>query len=212
VDPARWSTDGCGTGQTGGVGEPDIGSTIATNMWSLTARGLARLFSRGDSKREAAEASAIEAAGAAVAAGEQRTEVLAGRWQGRLEALLADHPELRPELESLIAQIRAGANHAVRPRTPRVTPSRLCSTKAFRRTLSASVMADPEAGSHQFVEATGNSQVAGQHHGVQNNYFGGYPDRPAATNVAPLAYILFSGMPRVSTPASIAASQPTSRQ
>lgn len=83
----------------------------ATSGWQAVCRGLARLFGRGDAKREADEAAALETA----VRGGPAPEVLAARWQGRLEALLGEHPELAGELTALVDSVRgtAGSQTAI---------------------------------------------------------------------------------------------------
>ncbi|HEY3505041.1 MAG TPA: hypothetical protein VGN37_19935 [Actinocatenispora sp.] len=76
---------------------------LATTAGRTVLSGLARLLGRGDPARVAAEESALEAA----ASTGTDPAVLAARWQGRLEALLADHPELAGELTALADSVRS---------------------------------------------------------------------------------------------------------
>lgn len=78
-------------------------TTIATGAWGAVCGGLARLFGRDDPARVAAERAALETA----ASTGTDPAVLAARWQGRLEALLADHPELAGELTALAGSVRS---------------------------------------------------------------------------------------------------------
>jgi len=103
---AEWITT---LAATGGA---TLVSAVATDAWSVTRSGIARLFGRGSAGREkTTEAKMDETAVALTQAdASAREEILrtqAAVWSARLTDLLEEHPELREDVERLTGQVRA---------------------------------------------------------------------------------------------------------
>jgi hypothetical protein len=82
---------------------------MATDVWQTARSGFARLFGRGDQRRqEVADKRLDEAATKVAEATDQervRQELLAA-WQVRLQDLLEEHPEAEDELRTLTEQVK----------------------------------------------------------------------------------------------------------
>ncbi|MGH4021218.1 MAG: hypothetical protein ACRDT0_18715 [Pseudonocardiaceae bacterium] len=82
---------------------------MATDAWQTTRSGVARLFGRDGSARQAAVEAQLDGNAALVAQAEDPDEVrqsLAAVWRLELAALLRHNPGAEDELRALVAQIR----------------------------------------------------------------------------------------------------------
>ena len=66
-------------------------------------------FGHGDQQRAQRQAQQLEQTRSDMQDGTLDEATAAGRWQGRLEALLDEYPELADELAALLAQLRQTA-------------------------------------------------------------------------------------------------------
>ncbi|HEX8631271.1 MAG TPA: hypothetical protein VF755_24190 [Catenuloplanes sp.] len=134
-----------------GAGGTALLGAVATDAWGLTKRGFARVLGRGDQDRIAVVEERLERTRTAVeAAGPEAQRVRLEQqaaWVGRLEDLLADHPDSADELRELLRQV--------------------CAAAGVRS--AGQVM--------QHAVASGHAQQAVQGHGQQSNVFGAAPSR-----------------------------------
>lgn len=82
---------------------------MATDAWGATRSGVARLFGRGGSARQAAIEAQLDGNAALVAKAGDPDEVRASLvpvWRLQLEALLSEYPDVGEELRVLVAQVR----------------------------------------------------------------------------------------------------------
>jgi hypothetical protein len=92
-----------------GAGGTALVGAMATDAWQATRSGVARLFGRGGSARQAAIEAQLDGNAALVAQARDTEEVRASLvpvWRLQLEALLAEHPDVVEELRALVAQVR----------------------------------------------------------------------------------------------------------
>ena len=86
------------------VGESLVRAMVADG-WAEVRNRFARIFSVGDPGREQVARRDLDATCKAVRGGRLEAAVAVGRWQGRLEMLLEDHPEIAAELKELVASL-----------------------------------------------------------------------------------------------------------
>ena len=89
-------------------GATTIVAAAATDAWSQTKRGFARLFGRGDAAAAATAEADLEQTSTELATRAGEELELARRqqrlhWETLLLRLLLDHPDVRPELEELLS-------------------------------------------------------------------------------------------------------------
>jgi hypothetical protein len=92
-----------------GAGGTALVGAMATDAWQATRSGVARLFGRGGSARQAAIEAQLDGNAALVAQARDPEEVRASLvpvWRLQLEALLGEHPDVVEELRALVAQVR----------------------------------------------------------------------------------------------------------
>jgi hypothetical protein len=87
-------------------------AAAVTDGWETARRGTARLFNRGDAKKEELAVQRLEEtreqlAGLEGSELEQASATLAAQWTTRLADLLEENPEVEPELRALVDEIRA---------------------------------------------------------------------------------------------------------
>jgi hypothetical protein len=81
-------------------------TSMTTAAWASIRERFAHLFGRGDPDATARAGASLDEARAAAEAGD--AGAVTGRWQGRLELLLEQHPELAAELTALVAEAAGG--------------------------------------------------------------------------------------------------------
>ncbi|WKU47119.1 hypothetical protein Q3V23_25365 [Streptomyces sp. VNUA116] len=94
------------------AGGSAVVGAAATDAWNTARAGVARLLGRGDSGRERYAIERLDRTAGEIeqAPDEDRQQLrdkLRGRWTGRLEILLEEHPEAADELRELIDRLRA---------------------------------------------------------------------------------------------------------
>jgi hypothetical protein len=80
---------------------------MVTDGWASIRDRAALWFGRGDAQRAKQQAQQLDETRVAVQSGQLKQEAAASRWQGRLEALLDEHPELADDLHALVDDLRA---------------------------------------------------------------------------------------------------------
>ncbi|WP_405901880.1 hypothetical protein OG696_00490 [Streptomyces sp. NBC_00656] len=101
-----------------GAGGGAVVQAAGTDAWKGIRGGFARLFSRGDARRERAELERLDQTRAVLEAAQEGEETQrvrtaqVARWQTRLETLLEELPEAEQqqvvaELQALVAQTEA---------------------------------------------------------------------------------------------------------
>lgn len=78
---------------------------MTSDSWAWVRDRVAGLFGRAEEGQTARAAESLEQARADLASAGDAS--VAGRWQGRLELLLEQHPDLAVELKTLVTQILA---------------------------------------------------------------------------------------------------------
>jgi hypothetical protein len=92
-----------------GAGGSALVGAMATDAWQATRSGVARLFGRGGSARQAAVEAQLDGNAALVAQAPNPDEVRASLvpvWRLQLEALLREYPDVVEELRVLVGQVR----------------------------------------------------------------------------------------------------------
>jgi hypothetical protein len=84
----------------------ELVKAMAGDGWAAVRDAAARWFGRGDEQRAQRQGQELEETRTAVQTGTVAESVAAGRWQGRLEALLDEHPELADELTALVSDLQ----------------------------------------------------------------------------------------------------------
>ncbi|MGH3937108.1 MAG: hypothetical protein ACRDTG_00505 [Pseudonocardiaceae bacterium] len=93
-----------------GAGGTALVGAMATDAWTSTRSGVARLFGRGGTAQQTAIEAQLDSNAALVAQADDPDEVrrsLLPMWRLQLEALLRQHPEAEQELRALVSQVRA---------------------------------------------------------------------------------------------------------
>jgi hypothetical protein len=98
--------------------------SMVSDGWSAVRDKMAHLFGRGDHQREQQAAAQLDAARDGVQSGRLDHGSAAGRWQGRIETLLEDHPELARELTELVREIERALTPAAGPSSQTVRADR----------------------------------------------------------------------------------------
>lgn len=75
---------------------------MVTDSWVTTRDRAARILGRGNPARRQGAVEQMEATRASLRSGKVVASTAESRWQGRLEAILEDHPELAEELAQLV--------------------------------------------------------------------------------------------------------------
>src|ERR1035441_3276425 len=86
-------------------------SAAATDAWAVARSGIARLFGRGDARREKTTEGRLDDTAIALTQGDPSTReamlrAQAAVWATRLSDLLEEHPELKEDLARLTGQVR----------------------------------------------------------------------------------------------------------
>jgi hypothetical protein len=78
-------------------------TAMTTDGWAMVRERFARLVGRGDDAAAARAAQSLETARADTTV--SGPDTVAGRWQGRLEMLIEEHPEVAAELAALLTEL-----------------------------------------------------------------------------------------------------------
>ncbi|MGH3939357.1 MAG: hypothetical protein ACRDTG_12115 [Pseudonocardiaceae bacterium] len=92
-----------------GAGGAALVGAMATDAWTSTRSGVARLFGRAGAAQQAVIEAQLDGNAALVAQADDPDEVrrsLVPVWRLQLEALLRQHPEAEQELRALVSQVR----------------------------------------------------------------------------------------------------------
>lgn len=95
-----------------GAAAQELVKLMTTDGWHAVRDQFARLFGRGDDQRAARHTEQLEASRAELVGGRIEQNATASRWQGRLEALLEEYPELAGQLTALVQQLREASGTA----------------------------------------------------------------------------------------------------
>ncbi len=99
------------------VAAQELVRSMTGQGWTLLRNGIAELLGRGDEERAGRHAALLETSRQEVHHEPDHGAVVGGRWEGRLGALLEEHPELAPELRRLVDEARrentAGGNDTI---------------------------------------------------------------------------------------------------
>lgn len=88
------------------VAARELVRSMTGDGWPALRNGIARLLGLGDEQRAGRHVEQLDASREEVQREPERGDSVGGRWEGRLEALLEEHPALATELTRLVDTAR----------------------------------------------------------------------------------------------------------